>query len=451
MSDNEVFDQTRSFADLGLRDSVLKGIEAAGFQKPTPIQAQLIPEVLKGDDLIGRAKTGTGKTAAFGLPILHMADPNVPMGALILVPTRELAAQVSAELEMLGKFTPIRTTCIIGGESMREQTRSIKKGGHIMVGTPGRLMDMHDRREICFDALRYIVLDEVDRMLDIGFREDIRKILGSVKHDHQTVFVSATLDEEIERLARRYMKPNARKIETTGQVLTVSLVEQRYFAVEPWDKQAMLLHLLRHEKPDTTVIFCRTKMTVNRLTKYLQRKGIEASEIHGDLHQKKRAKVMDTMRSGKLSVLVASDLAARGLDIEHISHVINYDLPEDPEIYIHRVGRTARAGRKGHAWSFVTPEQGMLLTAIEKLAGVMIEKMDYPDFKPGPVPADIAERRAASPQRATTTVQEVLTERVAKVEVDGLTEEQKKAMFPNGIVPQSAPKRNLGGRFRTRR
>ncbi len=445
---SDIFNQTTRFADLGLRDSVLKGITEAGFEYPTDIQARLIPVVLAGKDALGQAKTGTGKTASFGLPLLSLADPNTAMQALVLVPTRELAVQVARELDDLGKHTPIRTTCIIGGESMREQSDSVKQGGHIIVGTPGRVMDMQSRREIHFRDMRFAILDEVDRMLDIGFRDDIRKILKLFKSDHQTIFVSATISDDIERLARSFMRPDAEKITTTSGSLTVSLVDQKHLSVEPWDKRSLLLHLLKHEDPDTTLVFCRTKATVHNVTRYLRDKGINAKEIHGDLAQTKRNNVMSSMRKGTLDVLVASDLAARGLDIDHISHVINYDLPEDPEVYIHRIGRTARAGRRGIAWAFVSSDQGQLLTEIEKLAGVEIEKMDYPDFTPGPVPADVANERKKVERKAPM---ETLAARSKPAVAEGISQDDLAAMFPNGVIPKSLPRRTLGTKFRSRR
>ena len=446
---SDLFDESVSFEDMGLRKSVLQGVATTGFKHPTDIQAKLIPAVLAGKDVIGQAKTGTGKTAAFALPILHMATKDTPMQALILVPTRELAAQVAAEIETLGRATPIRTTCIIGGESMRQQIKSVKHGGHILVGTPGRIMDMYDRREIRFDKIRFVVLDEVDRMLDIGFRDDIRKILKNVKNEHQTIFCSATVDDEVERLGRTFARPNAERIATVGGSLTVAMVQQQFLSVEPWDKRALLLHLLRHEEPDTALVFCRTKDTVRKLARYLDKKGVSANEIHADLPQSRRNKVMESMRQGRLNVLVASDLAARGLDIEHISHVINYDLPEDPEVYVHRIGRTARVGRAGVAWSFVTPDQGRLLTDIEKVAGVLIEQKLYPGFKPGSVPEDVSqERDRAATVRAR---QEATVARDQPSLADELSPEQLKVMFPDGVVPKTVPQRTLGSRFRSRR
>jgi len=453
---SDIFDESVTFADLGLRDSVLRGVEACGFKHPTDIQVKLIRPALAGKDLIGQAKTGTGKTAAFGLPILHHADPDLSGQALVLTPTRELAAQVASELEELGKHTPIRTTCIIGGESFKQQQQSMKEGGHIIVGTPGRVMDMQQRGTLSFANIRFVVLDEVDRMLDIGFRDDIRQILSRVKSEHQTMFVSATVSEEIERLARKFMTDDAEKIMTVSGSLTVSQVDQKYISVEPWDKKQLMLHLMRHEDIETVVVFCRTKATVRNLSRYLRDKGIAARDLHGDMAQQKRTKVMNSLRQGNVNVLIASDLAARGLDVEHITHVINYDLPEDPEVYVHRIGRTARAGRRGVAWSFVTPEDGALLTQIEKLTGVMIEKLEYESFKPGPVPEDAqrerASRKKVAASREEINIKEKLADReTTAVNVEGLSQEDLEKMFPGGVIPKSKPKRGLGSRFRRRR
>ncbi|MGB1124798.1 MAG: DEAD/DEAH box helicase [Phycisphaeraceae bacterium] len=439
-----------TFDDLGLRDDVLAGIKSYGFKHPTDIQAELIPVALKGTDVIGQAKTGTGKTAAFTLPILHNADPEIKGQALILAPTRELANQIAKEIQDLAQGTNIGVTSIIGGESMRDQKDSMDKGGHIMVGTPGRVMDLHGRGMINFANIRYVVLDEVDRMLDIGFRDDIKKILSKMRGSHQTIFVSATMDKEIESLARAFMHEDAEKITTVGAALTVSMVDQLHLPVERWDKKQLLLHLLTHEEPATTVVFCRTKMTVKKVTQYLKQKGLNAREIHGDLHQSKRNRVMQQMRDNKLDILVASDLAARGLDVEHITHVINYDLPEDPEVYVHRIGRTARAGRRGVAWSFVSPDQGQMLSDIEKLVGVLIEQKDYPDFKPGPVPKDIQEERDGL--KKVMEGKSTTADRVVKPDHDesGMSEAELKAMFPDGKIPKSMPKRGIGAKFRRR-
>jgi len=440
-----------AFKALGLRDSVLRGIAAMGFDTPTDIQVELIPKILAGADVIGQARTGTGKTAAFGLPILHLADEDTPMQALILTPTRELAAQVAGEIEDLGRDTPIKAACIVGGESMRRQQRDLERGAHLIVGTPGRVMDLKGRGQISFDNIRFAVLDEVDRMLDIGFRDDIRKILGAIKRDHQTIFVSATLDDQIEALARKFMKDDAEKVNVVSGSLTVQQVDQHYFSVEPWDKRALLLKLMQKEKPDTTLVFCRTKATVRKITQYLRDKGLGVREIHGDLHQKKRNSVMETLRDRKVDVVIASDLAARGLDVDHITHVINYDLPEDPEIYVHRIGRTARAGRRGVAWSFVTPDQGQLLTEIEKHSGALIAHMEYPDFKPGRVPDDIRQQREIDEKRRSNP-SPTLGDRVVTSGGDtgGMSEEQLKRLFPSGVIPKGGPRKTLGGKFKRR-
>jgi len=259
------------------------------------------------------------------------------------------------------------------------------------------------------------------------------------------------MDVQIERLARTFMKPDAEKITTVYGSLTVAMVEQKYLSVEPWDKRSLLLKLLFNEKPDTTVVFCKTKATVRKVAEYLKSKDVNVNEIHGDLHQSKRNKVMDAFRNEKIDVLIASDLAARGLDVDHITHVINYDLPEDPEIYIHRIGRTARAGRRGNAWTFVTPEQGQMLTEVEKMAGAEITKMDYPAFKPGPIPRGVLEERATGVKRRDKP-RDIADRSVASV-IDptaGYSEADLKAMFPDGKIPKTLPPKNLGAKFKRR-
>ena len=438
---NEVFDQQVTFADLGLRDSVLKGLEKAGFIHPTHIQSQLIRPMLEGRDLLGQAKTGTGKTAAFALPLLHRCEQEPAVQAIVLAPTRELAIQIVHEINELGQFTPIKAIGITGGASFDKQRKGIKDGAQIVVGTPGRVMDLHRRRDLPFDNVNTVILDEVDRMLDIGFRDDIRKLLGMVKGEHQTIFVSATISGEIERLGRKFMKNDAEKIETVAKSLTVSQVHQTYLPVAKHDKMRLLAHLLKHEEPALTVVFCRMKVTVRDVTRHLKKAGIDAHEIHGDLRQTKRNQIMDRLRSGKLEVLVASDLAARGIDIEGITHVINFDLPEDPEIYVHRIGRTARAGREGTAWSFVTPDEGQRLTEIEKLAGIMIEKLEYPDFKP----SEPSQKARNAPEKERTLA-EAMADRTA---AEAPTADPNK--FPGGVVPKGPPPRGLGGRVKRRR
>jgi ATP-dependent RNA helicase DeaD len=443
---DDIFDTSKSFADLGLGSELLQAIEQLGFEHPTIVQSKLIPLAIEGRHILGQSKTGTGKTAAFGLPLFQTVSTDTAVGALILVPTRELAIQVTNDLRHLGQFSKLRTLAIYGGQRMKVQIDKLQKNPNIIVGTPGRVMDMHRRGLLPYDNIKVAVLDEVDRMLDIGFRDDIRAILGRMRHRPQTIFVSATISKEIERLARQYMDDPVRLVLAKSQSLTVNQVQQHYFNVEPWDKKRLLVYLLKHEEPALTLIFCRTKQTVDALTAYVNRKGIEAHAIHGDMYQGQRNRVMQKLRGGQLTVLIASDLAARGLDVDDISHVINYDLPEDPEIYVHRIGRTARAGRDGIAWAFVAPGQGDLLTAIEKLTNSEIPVVEYDDFKPGPVPAEVSAQREQSRER-----QAAMRSEYSRVAVVPPREQNDATKFPGGIVPAEPPARRMGGRLRIRR
>jgi len=455
----EIFDETLTFEALGLRASVLKGITECGFVRPTKTQAMLMPAILAGKDIMGQAKTGTGKTAAFSLPLLHGLEKDVPFQALILAPTRELAVQITHEIEELGKFTPIRPVCLFGGQAIKTQVGKLSRpdSNQIIVGTPGRVIDMLDRRMIHLNNVRFIILDEVDRMLDIGFRDDIRNILERVKHEHQTVFVSATISTEIDKLARKYLRDPEKIIVASGS-LTVSLVDQLYLTVNPWDKRRLLVHLLKHEEAALTLVFCRLKRVVDDLTALLNKHDIEAYSIHGDMPQSKRNSVMQRLRDGNLSVLVASDLAARGIDVDGITHVINYDLPEDPEVYVHRIGRTARAGRKGIAWALVTPEQGELLTSIELLINKEIPKKEYPDFKasdPPPGWRNPDERKegglqlVGGPQAPDLPPKAPPVNRIAastNLQVPQAVAAADAAKFPGGIVPTKMPPKRIFGR-----
>ncbi len=447
--DLEIFDTSQSFADIGLNADLQKAVEQMGFTHPTIIQSKLIPLSLTGSDVLGQSRTGSGKTAAFGLPALNILEEDDAYGALILVPTRELAIQVANELEVLGQFTNLKAIPIYGGQKINTQITKLEKRPQIIVGTPGRVMDLHQRGHLPYDRIKIAILDEVDRMLDIGFRDDIRKILGGLRQKHQTIFVSATISDEINRLAKKYMH-DAKLLDVTSSSgsLTVAQVTQEYLPVEAWDKKRLLHHLLTHEETALTLIFCKTKATVDKLTRYLQQKNIEAAAIHGDLQQSKRNSVMQELRDGKLSVLIASDLASRGIDVENITHVINYDVPEDPEIYVHRIGRTARAGRGGIAWMFVTPDQGQLLTQIEALTNVEISIKEYPDFKPGPEPRIVAERKAQEEKRI-----EASRQNKSRTKVDLPSEQDGKddKSFPGGIVPKGLPNKRMGGRVRTRK
>jgi ATP-dependent RNA helicase DeaD len=410
-----------AFEKLGVRNSVLRGLAEANFVEPSEIQALVIPPALAGKDILGQARTGTGKTAAFGVPLLCNAVYGFATQALILVPTRELAVQVVAEIERLGKHTPVRVCGVFGGERIAKQMKGLKHSPEILVGTPGRVMDLLERRVIDFANIRYAVLDEVDRMLDIGFRDDIREILGQMNRGRgrrtrvsefqgekmhpdnrdaaegedvptlsdgplQTIFVSATIAGEIERLARKYMRDGqVEKLIAQGsdESPTVATVEQYYLPCGEQDKGDLCVKLIQQENPDLAIVFTRTKRGAEKLTKRLHGANVDVREIHGNLNQSQRDKVMTGFRENKFKVLVATDLASRGIDVAGISHIINFDVPEDPEAYVHRIGRTARMGTEGKAVTFVTPEQGEELTRIEALINLEIPRGELPgNFEP---------------------------------------------------------------------
>lgn len=376
----------QAFADLGIEIPILRALHAVGYKDPSPIQRELIPLVLSGRDVLGQARTGTGKTASFGLPILQKIDPSQPLQAVILTPTRELAVQVLGELKRLAKFLEVHCVPVYGGTRMAQQIHQLGKKPHLIVGTPGRVMDMLDRGVLNFDSVRFVVLDEVDRMLDIGFRDDIRKILGRIKHAHQTVFVSATLEAEVVKLSKTYMNDPV-ELNVSRDQITVDLITQQYIVVQQWDKYRLLRKIMEHEKPTLVIIFTRTKHGARKLAQRLHADGIEAREIHGDLVQQKRERIMERFRKHHIPILVATDLAARGIDVHGITHIINFDMPDDIEIYVHRIGRTARMGATGKAISLVTPEQGGMLTDVEMLINKQIEKLDVPGFEPSIAPS----------------------------------------------------------------
>jgi ATP-dependent RNA helicase DeaD len=471
---DELFEQV-SFADLGLRGSVVTSLEAAGFKRPTKIQAMLIPVMLRGKDVLGQARTGTGKTAAFGLPLLHFCEKGVASQALVLVPTRELCLQVADEINELGKHTPVRALAVFGGERIKKQVDSLQRNPEIIVSTPGRLMDMVERGFVRLDKVRFAVLDEVDRMLDIGFRDDIRRILNMCPPpgQRQTVFVSATISPDIERLARSHAKEAEKVIAVYTGALTNANVRQFYLGVQHWDKRKLLLHLLTHEEPALTLIFCRMKRTVDEVADFLSRKGIDAHAIHGDMAQNKRSRTIEKLHKGELGVLVASDLASRGIDVDGITHVINYDMPEDPEVYVHRIGRTARVGRDGVAWSFVTPEQGELLTNVENLINAEVPKLDYPDFVPsepppgrGPAPRRVVQphNRYANPtlpaagaqvdgsaqQAAPAPASPAVGAAPSQAPAPAVSPALDPSKFPGGIVPGKLPTNRMWGKVKTR-
>ena len=371
------------FTAFGLDARLLRALEKLKFKTPSPIQQQMIPEMLAGHDVIGQARTGTGKTAAFGLPILQNVSREGRLQAVVVAPTRELAIQVSAEIQRLGQFTDLHCVPIYGGQRIQTQLHALGRKPHIVVGTPGRMLDLLSRKALNFDSVRYVVLDEVDRMLDIGFRDDIRRILSQVRTEHVTVFVSATIEDEVRRLATSFAKDPV-ELNVSRDSMTVGEVSQYYMTADPWDKFHLLRMLLKREKPGLAIVFTNTKHAARKLAKKLYDAGINAKDIHGDLMQSKREKIMGRFRRRQIQILVATDLAARGLDISDVSHIINYDVPRDREIYVHRIGRTARMGAEGKAFTFITHEEGKELTEIEKLINMQIEEDSVDGFKPRP-------------------------------------------------------------------
>jgi len=391
------------FSDLGLAPDILKALAAIDFLTPTDIQRELIPIALTGRDCLGQARTGTGKTAAFALPMLQRLTPGVGSQGLVLVPTRELAAQVGEHFKMLGKSRPLRTVLVYGGRRIKQQIDQLRRNPEIIIGTPGRILDLMRRGPLRVAGVSFVVLDEIDRMLDIGFRDDIRRILRAVEAPHQTLFVSATIDEEIRKLARTFLHDPA-EVNVSQDALTVEGIEHGFVNVAAEDKFQTLLGFLKHGSPTLAIVFTNTKHAARRVAERLKKQGVNCKEIHGDLMQSRRERVMESFRKSHIQVLVATDLASRGLDVMEVSHIVNYDIPEDSSVYVHRIGRTARMGRSGYAVTFVTPEQGKELTEIEKLLNQELPRFDEPwVVRPTIVPSTAPNPAEAPPEPASSS------------------------------------------------
>lgn len=385
-------EQELTFSDLGISSEILKAVEDMGYTQPSTIQSQSIPLLLAGRDVIGQAQTGTGKTASFGIPIIDQVDPSVNKPqALILCPTRELAVQVEGEIVKLSKYKRgISSTCIYGGESIDRQIKSLKRGVQIVVGTPGRIMDHMQRRTLNLSQVSIIVLDEADEMLDMGFRDDIETILSSMPEERQTVFFSATMPKPILDLTRKY-QTNPEIVKVLRKELTVENISQAYYEVRPSLRIELMVRLMDLNQFKLSVVFCNTKRATDEVTEALISKGIMAEALHGDLSQAQRTKVMNKFRKGTCSVLVATDVAARGIDVDDVEAVFNFDLPLDEENYVHRIGRTGRAGKSGMALSFVTGRKDTYrLRDLEKFIKTTIHKMDPPSV------TDLVELKKAS-------------------------------------------------------
>lgn len=367
------------FGELGLDKSLLKAVKRSGFEEATPIQAETIPLVLAGNDVIGQAQTGTGKTAAFGLPVLQQLDLDLrQIQAVIISPTRELAIQTQEELFHLGKEKRAKVQVVYGGADIRRQIKQLEQHTpHILVGTPGRLLDHIQRGTINLTHVKHLILDEADEMLDMGFLDDIEKIIQAVPAERQTLLFSATMPKEILKIGEKFMV-NPQIVKIKAKELTTDLVDQYFVKTKEFEKFDIMTRLIDVQAPELTIVFGRTKRRVDELSRGLEARGYNAAGIHGDLTQQRRMNVLRKFKNGDLDILVATDVAARGLDISGVTHVYNYDIPQDPESYVHRIGRTGRAGHHGTSVTFVTPNEMDYLRVIEKLTKKRMDPLKPP-------------------------------------------------------------------------
>jgi ATP-dependent RNA helicase DeaD len=361
-----------TFTDLGLSEPILDALRDVGYESPSPIQEQAIPPLLEGRDVIGQAQTGTGKTAAFGLPLMEFVDPSDDdVQALVLTPTRELCIQVTQALRAYGARKGIDPVAVFGGAPIRTQQAQLRQGGQVVVGTVGRVLDLISRHSLMLHAARYIVLDEADEMLDLGFLEDVEKILSLAPGSRQTALFSATMPNEIKRLAERHLYDPV-TVKVKAATLTIDTVEQFYVETKPQDKVETLVRVLEAERPAQAIVFTRTKIRAEQLFKTMRDKGMNVKALHGDMSQGSRDGVMIGFKGGRTTILVATDVAARGLDISTVTHIVNFDVPTSPDVYVHRIGRTGRVGRSGRAITFIEPRQKRDLEAIERHASTTI-------------------------------------------------------------------------------
>lgn len=360
------------FADLGLSDELVKAVTDIGYTTPTPIQEKAIPVVLMARDLVGLAQTGTGKTASFTLPMIEMLSSGRPRArmprSLVLVPTRELAAQVADNFDKYTKYHKLTKALLVGGESMGDQIKILEKGVDVLIATPGRMLDLFERGQILLSDIKVLVIDEADRMLDMGFIPDIERIVSLIPMTRQTLLFSATMPTEIERLTKKFLS-NPKTISVAPPASPAQTVDHRFLEVNPKDKKYALRELIEHESVKNAFVFCNRKKDVDLLGRWLKEKGFAAAPLHGDMIQSKRTETLQAFKDGSVVVLVCSDVAARGLDVSGVSHVFNFDVPFNADDYVHRIGRTGRAGASGKAWTLVTEDDAQLVAAINKLVG----------------------------------------------------------------------------------
>ena len=372
---------TPAFDQFGLCAELVQTAAELGFTAPTPIQQAVIPPIVAGRDVIGQAQTGTGKTAAYGLPLLHRLDrQHRGVQALVLAPTRELAIQVAAALEQYGRGVGARVLALYGGQSYQQQLRSLRERVEVVVGTPGRLLDLMEQGHLDLGGVRAVVLDEADEMLSMGFVEDIESILDRIPPERQTLLFSATISRRVLGLSKRYLR-DPQTVSVTPEQLTGASIEQRYYLVNPQEKVAAITRLFEMETIDSALVFARTRLGTGELANQLSSRGFAAEPLNGDLSQDARIQVLNRFRAGQVKVLVATDVAARGLDIDDISHVFNFDLPDDPEVYVHRVGRTGRAGREGVAITLLSPRERWMLRRIEEYTRFRMTRAELPTIQ----------------------------------------------------------------------
>ena len=369
-----------SFSGLGLSDEVMRAVSDAGYRTPTPIQREAIPLILRGRDVIGLAQTGTGKTAAFTLPLVNqlLGGPQRTR-AVVLTPTRELCMQVEQSIHKYARHSRLSVVAVFGGVPLEPQTKALRAGADVIVATPGRLIDHLERQNVVFDDLEVLVLDEADRMLDMGFAPQINRLVSEMPRYRQTLLFSATMPPEVEALARKYLrKPIVVQIGRRSEA--AHTVTHAVYPVPRERKSALLAHLLKDGELDSVLVFVRTKIGADRVVRHLHQEGVEATAMHADKTQGQRTKAIEDFKAGKIRVLVATDIAQRGLDISHITHVISYDVPQQPEDYVHRIGRTGRASREGDAFTFMSPDEIAMVRTIESVLGKPIPRVSVPGF-----------------------------------------------------------------------
>ncbi len=435
-----------TFRDLGLKEDILTALDELGYEEPSPIQEQAIPTLLGGADMIGQAQTGTGKTAAFGLPLMQYLDPTSnETQAIVLTPTRELCIQVTQALRSYAEHLDINVVAVFGGTSVRDQAARVRSNAHVVVATVGRMKDLISRGALVLTGTRYVVLDEADEMLDLGFIEDVERILRMCPNGRQTMLFSATMPPPIARLAETYMYDPI-TISITPKKLTVDKIEQAYVEVDAKDKTDRLIEVLKAEEPEQAIVFCRTKIGTARLDRTLRDRGLQAKALHGDMSQGQRDGVMISFKEHKSPLLVATDVAARGLDIAHVTHVINFDLPNNSEIYVHRIGRTGRVGRTGRAITFVTPKEKDDFARFQREIKVDIGEWEAPEDRLEHAPRPKRRHRRSRRERDEETesaeeekVEVEAVEAAAEAAIDAEGEPDDDAEVDVDEVPEVEP------------